>query len=50
LIAITPKEPAANPFTPNPAQERALLYLQVVLLPTVTFLCGMMVWRKRRRL
>jgi ABC-type uncharacterized transport system involved in gliding motility auxiliary subunit len=50
LIAISPKEPALHPFTPNPAQERALLYLQVVLLPAAMFLCGMMVWRKRRRL
>ena len=50
LIAISPKEPALHPFTPNPVQERTLLYLQVFLLPAVTFLCGMMVWRKRRRL
>lgn len=50
LIAISPKEPTLHPFTPNPVQERALLYLQVFLLPAVTFLCGMMVWRKRRRL
>jgi len=50
LIAISPKEPALHPFTPNPLQERALLYLQVFLLPAITFLSGMMVWRKRRRL
>ncbi len=50
LIAISPKEPALRPFTPNPAQERALLYLQVVLLPAAGFLGGVMVWRKRRRL
>ena len=50
LIAISPKEPALHPFTPNPSQERALLYLQVFLLPAITFLSGMMVWRKRRRL
>ena len=50
LIAISPKDPALHPFTPNPAQERTLLYLQVFLLPAVTFLCGMTVWRKRRRL
>jgi len=50
LIAISPKEPGLHPFTPNPTQERALLYLQVFLLPAATFLCGMMVWRKRRRL
>jgi ABC-type uncharacterized transport system involved in gliding motility auxiliary subunit len=50
LISIAPKEPALRPFTPNPAQERALLYIQVVFLPTATFLTGIMVWRKRRRL
>lgn len=50
LISIAPKEPALRPFMPNPAQERALLYVQVIFLPLMTFLTGMMVWRKRRRL
>ncbi len=50
LISIAPKEPALRPFTPNPTQERALLYVQVIFLPLLTFLTGMMVWRKRRRL
>lgn len=50
LISIAPKEPALHPFTPNPTQERALLYIQVVFLPLMTFLTGIMVWRKRRRL
>ena len=50
LISIAPKEPALRPFTPNPTQERALLYVQVIFLPLMTFMTGMMVWRKRRRL
>jgi ABC-type uncharacterized transport system involved in gliding motility auxiliary subunit len=50
LISITPKEPAFRPFIPNPAQERMLFYVQVLLLPSLTFLLGMSVWRKRRRL
>jgi ABC-type uncharacterized transport system involved in gliding motility auxiliary subunit len=50
LISITPKEPAFRPFIPNPAQERVLLYVQVLALPLMTFLWGMTVWRKRRRL
>lgn len=50
LISIAPKEPALRPFTPNPMQEQALLYVQVVFLPLMTFLTGFMVWRKRRRL
>lgn len=50
LLAIGPKESALRPFTPNPLQERTLLYLQVIFLPAVTFLTGIMVWRKRRQL
>jgi gliding motility-associatede transport system auxiliary component len=50
LIAIGPKEQTLRPFTPNPLQERTLLYLQVVLLPALTIIAGIMVWRKRRRL
>jgi ABC-type uncharacterized transport system involved in gliding motility auxiliary subunit len=50
LIAIGPREQALRPFTPNPLQERALLYLQVILLPALTFIAGIVVWRKRRRL
>ncbi len=50
LISIAPREPALHPFTPNPLQERALIYIQVVLLPFMTFLTGLIVWRKRRRL
>ncbi|MBH0200424.1 MAG: GldG family protein [Nitrospira sp.] len=50
LIAIAPKEPALRPFTPNPMQERALLYVQVIALPLMTLVTGVMVWRKRRRL
>jgi ABC-type uncharacterized transport system involved in gliding motility auxiliary subunit len=50
LISITPKEPAFRPFIPNPAQERVLLYVQVLFLPSLTFLLGMMIWRQRRRL
>lgn len=50
LISIAPREPALHPFTPNPTQERALIYIQVVLLPLMTFLTGLIVWRKRRRL
>jgi len=50
LISIAPKEAALKPFMPNPAQERALLYIQVLLLPLATFVTGMLVWRRRRRL
>ncbi len=50
LLSIAPKEPALHPFTPNPTQERALIYIQVVFLPLMTFLTGIIVWRKRRRL
>jgi ABC-type uncharacterized transport system involved in gliding motility auxiliary subunit len=50
LISIAPKEPTVRPFTPNPLQERTLLYVQVAFLPIATFLTGIMVWKKRRRL
>ncbi len=50
MMAIAPKDSALRPFTPNPLQERVLLYLQVILLPATMFLSGIMVWRKRRRL
>jgi ABC-type uncharacterized transport system involved in gliding motility auxiliary subunit len=50
LISISPKEPALRPFVPNPLQERILLYVQVIFLPAITFLFGILVWRKRRRL
>ena len=50
LLSITPKEPAFRPFISNPAQERLLFYVQVLLLPAVTFIWGMAIWRKRRRL
>jgi ABC-type uncharacterized transport system involved in gliding motility auxiliary subunit len=50
LLAIVPKDSVLHPFTPNPLQERALLYLQVILLPATMVISGIMVWRKRRRL
>jgi ABC-type uncharacterized transport system involved in gliding motility auxiliary subunit len=50
LISITPKEPAFRPFIPNPSQERILLYVQVLALPLLTFLWGVSIWRRRRRL
>ncbi len=50
LISITPKEPAMRPFVPNPAQERTLFYVQVLLLPAITVFWGIMTWRRRRRL
>jgi ABC-type uncharacterized transport system involved in gliding motility auxiliary subunit len=50
LVSIAPKDPALRPFTPNPLQERTLLYIQVVFLPVATFLAGLIVWKKRRRL
>lgn len=50
MMSLVPKDSALRPFTPNPLQERALLYLQVILLPVAMFVAGILVWRKRRRL
>ena len=50
MIAITPRDQALHPFIPNPIQERALLYVQVIFLPALLLIAGINVWRKRRRL
>ncbi len=48
MMSLVPKDSALRLFTPNPLQERALLYLQVILLPVAMFVAGILVWRKRR--
>jgi ABC-type uncharacterized transport system involved in gliding motility auxiliary subunit len=50
MIAIGPRDQAVRPFIPNPVQERALLYVQVLFLPAAVLIAGVNVWRKRRRL
>lgn len=50
MIAIGPRDQALHPFVPNPIQERALLYVQVIFLPALLLIVGINVWRKRRRL
>jgi ABC-type uncharacterized transport system involved in gliding motility auxiliary subunit len=50
MIVIGPRDQAFRPFVPNPIQERALLYVQVMFLPALLLVSGIMVWRKRRRL
>ena len=50
IMAIVPRDSALQPFTPNPLQERALLSLQVILLPATMLISGIVVWRRRRRL
>ena len=50
MITIGPRDQAVRPFVPNPVQERALLYVQVIFLPAVVLIAGVNVWRKRRRL
>jgi ABC-type uncharacterized transport system involved in gliding motility auxiliary subunit len=50
LLAIGPRDQALRPFIPNPIQERALLYVQVIFLPALLLIAGIAVWRKRRRL
>ena len=49
-ITIGPRDQSLRPFVPNPFQERTLLYVQVILLPTLLLITGVNVWRKRRRL
>ena len=50
LVSISPKEPAFRPFVPNPSQEQALLFFQVLFLPLFTLFLGFSVWKKRRQL
>ena len=50
MIAIAPRDQAFRPFVPNPMQDRALLYIQVIFLPALLLILGIKVWRKRRRL
>ncbi len=50
LVSIAPKEPAFRPFVPNPSQEQALLFFQVLFLPLFTLFLGFSVWKKRRQL
>ncbi len=50
LISLTPKEPAFHPFVPNPSQEQALVFYQVLFLPLLTLFLGLSVWKRRRSL
>ncbi len=50
LISLTPKEPAFHPFVPNPSQEKALVFFQVLFLPLLTLFLGLSVWKRRRSL
>jgi ABC-type uncharacterized transport system involved in gliding motility auxiliary subunit len=50
LISLTPKDPAFHPFIPNPSQEQALVFFQVLFLPLLTLFLGLSVWKRRRSL
>jgi len=50
LVSIPPKDPTFRPFVPNPSQEQALLFFQVLFLPGFILFVGLSVWRRRRRL
>jgi len=50
LVSLTPKEPAFHPFVPNPSQEQALVFFQVLVLPLVVLFVGLSVWKRRRSL
>lgn len=50
LVTLTPKDPAFHPFVPNPSQEQALVFFQVLFLPLLTLFLGLSVWKRRRSL
>lgn len=50
LIAIRPKEAASSPLLLTAGQQRVVFWLPVVLLPGFVAGCGIVIWRRRRRL
>ncbi|MCA9498052.1 MAG: GldG family protein [Nitrospira sp.] len=50
LVSLTPKDPAFHPFIPNPSQEQALVFFQVLFLPLLTLFLGLSIWKRRRSL
>lgn len=50
LVSLTPKEPAFHPFVPNPSQEQAIVFFQVLFLPLLILFLGISVWKRRRSL
>ncbi|MGV7228841.1 MAG: GldG family protein [Nitrospirales bacterium] len=50
LVSLTPKNPAFHPFVPNPSQEQALVFFQVIFLPLLVLFLGLSVWKRRRSL
>jgi ABC-type uncharacterized transport system involved in gliding motility auxiliary subunit len=50
LVSLTPKEPAFHPFVPNPSQQQALVFFQVLFLPLLVLFLGLSVWKRRRSL
>ncbi len=50
LVSLTPKDPAFHPFVPNPSQEQALVFFQVLFLPLLVLFLGLSVWKRRRSL
>jgi len=50
LVSISAKDPAFEPFIPNPAQEHMLLAVQVFSVPLLFLFLGIMIWRRRSQL
>jgi len=50
LISISAKNPAFEPFIPNPTQEHMLLAIQVFSVPLLLLLLGITIWRRRSQL
>ena len=50
LISIRPQEAATSTLLLTSQQTKMMFYTSVLLLPTVIFVVGLSIWRRRRRL
>ena len=50
LMSISAKDPAFEPFIPNPTQEHMLLAIQVFSVPLLLLFLGITIWRRRSQL
>jgi ABC-type uncharacterized transport system involved in gliding motility auxiliary subunit len=50
LIAITPKEHRFAPLLLSKIQGQILMYVSIIVMPTIIFIAGFSIWRYRRRL
>jgi ABC-type uncharacterized transport system involved in gliding motility auxiliary subunit len=50
LISITPKEHHFAPLLLSKIQGQVLMYISIIVMPSVVFIAGFSIWRRRRSL